>query len=168
MRLAEIADIAEVIGAAAIVVSLIYVGIQVDDSTRAVRSATANETTNAIASWYETVGADQQTAQLYRRGMVDPDSLSAEEWLQFVLLGHSLMLKYQTTFYLAHEGTLDIDISQSITATLSASRELSGFLRYWEQRKSVFEPEFRAYVDDIVLNGTTNRQIESGYSLAPE
>ena len=52
LKLTDIANIAEVISATAIIVSLIYVGVQVADSTRAVRSASANETSSAISTWY--------------------------------------------------------------------------------------------------------------------
>ena len=38
-KLSELASIAEIIGAFAVVISLIYVGVQVNDSAGAVRSA---------------------------------------------------------------------------------------------------------------------------------
>jgi len=164
-RLSELAQVAEVVGAVAIVVSLIYVGVQVEDSTRAVRSATANETTNAISTWYESVGNDPRSSHVFYTGMRDPDSLSPEEWLQFVFLSHGLLLKYQTAFYLAQQGTLDTNISQTITSTLSGTRETPGFLRYWEERGNVFEAEFRAYVEDIVSSGTTNTGLEAVYRI---
>jgi hypothetical protein len=157
------ASVAEVVGALAIVISLIYVGVQVDDSTRAVRSATANETTTAMSAWYESIGSDPRSVQLIYAGMSDPDSLAAEQWLQFVYLIHGLVLKYQTAFYLAQEGTLDSNISQTITGTISGNRESPGLLRYWEQRGSLFEPEFKAFVEDILVNGTTNKDLEAAY-----
>ena len=44
----EIANIADVVAAVAVVVSLVYVGIQVNDSTRAVRFAAANDANVAM------------------------------------------------------------------------------------------------------------------------
>jgi hypothetical protein len=163
LSLSDFASIAEVVGALAVVISLIYVGMQVQDSTRAVRSATANETTNAISAWYENIAVDPETVQLLYAGASDPDSLTAEQWLQLVYLLHGLVLKYQTAFYLAREGTLDSNISRSITGTISGNRESPGFLRYWEQRGSLFEPEFKAYIEDILVNGTTNTDLEAAY-----
>jgi len=78
------ASIAEVIGAVAIEISLIYVGVHVNDSTRAVRSATVNEKTSAISSWYAQVGSDQQAGQVVADGMTDPDSLTNGERVQFI------------------------------------------------------------------------------------
>ena len=42
----------EALSVAAVVLSLIFVGLEVNESTRATRSATAAETTATIAEWY--------------------------------------------------------------------------------------------------------------------
>ena len=60
LKLSELANIAEIIGAFAVVVSLIYVGIQVNDSAGAVRSASANDANVALQNWYLQIGSDQQ------------------------------------------------------------------------------------------------------------
>ena len=59
-RISELASIAEIIGAFAVVISLIYVGIQVNDNAGSVRSAAANDANVATQSWYLQVGTDQQ------------------------------------------------------------------------------------------------------------
>jgi len=78
-KLSEVASVAEIMGAVAIVISLIYVGIQVQDSTPAVRSATANDISAAMASWYITTGNDSESIRIILDGITNPDSLSREE-----------------------------------------------------------------------------------------
>lgn len=51
LKLSEWANIAEIIGAFAVVISLIYVGIQVNDSAGAVRSDSANDANVALQKW---------------------------------------------------------------------------------------------------------------------
>ena len=68
MKLGEWASIAEIIGALAVVISLVYVGIQVNDSAGATRSASANDATVALQEWYMQTGSDQQTSTLLYRG----------------------------------------------------------------------------------------------------
>ena len=64
-KLSDLASLAEIIGAFAAVMSLIYVGIQVNDSASAVWAASANDTSVAIQNWYLQVGSDQQTSELF-------------------------------------------------------------------------------------------------------
>ena len=65
LKLSELASIAEIIGAFAVVISLIYVGVQVNDSAGAVRSAAANDANVALQNWYLQIGSDQQTSELF-------------------------------------------------------------------------------------------------------
>jgi len=89
LRLSEIASVAEIVGAIAIVISLIYVGIEVKDSTRAVRSATANESIAAMSAWYLNVGSSEQASQMFFKGMTNPESLTREEKTQYIFLSHA-------------------------------------------------------------------------------
>ena len=52
LKLSKLASIAEIIGAFAVVISLIYVGVQVNDSASAVRAASTNDANVALQSWY--------------------------------------------------------------------------------------------------------------------
>ena len=157
------ASIAEVIGAIAIVISLIYVGVQVTASTRAVRSATANETASALSSWYTRLGTNLQASQVFIDGMTDPESLSREELFQFVVQFHGLMLEYQAAYYLSQEGTLDIELQESLTNTILGTRDLPGFAMYWGQRRDLFKSSFKDYIENLLSTGTTNTNMEQIY-----
>ena len=65
LQLAEYAHIAEIVGAFAVVISLIYVGAQVNNSASTVRAASANDVNVALQSWYLEIGTDQQTSKLF-------------------------------------------------------------------------------------------------------
>jgi hypothetical protein len=57
---AEFARVAAITGAFAVVISLIYVGAQVNDSARAVRAASVNDVHVTLQSWYLEIGTDQR------------------------------------------------------------------------------------------------------------
>ncbi|MFT5451850.1 MAG: hypothetical protein ACI9N9_001336, partial [Enterobacterales bacterium] len=84
-KLSELASIAEIIGAFAVVISLIYVGIQVNDSASAVRSAAANDANVAIQSWYLEIGSSQQTSELFYKALTSKEALSNEKKFQFLM-----------------------------------------------------------------------------------
>jgi hypothetical protein len=123
LKLKDFASIAEVIGAIAIFISLIYVGIQVNDSTRAVRSATANELAASLSALYIEVGIDPKASQVLMDGFTNPESLSREETVQFVYIMHGLFLQYQAAYYLSQEGTLDEELRESVACFFTGGRE---------------------------------------------
>ena len=163
LKLSDMASIAEVIGAVAIVISLMYVGVQLNDSTRAVRSASANETSAAISSWYTQIGSNSQASQVFIDGITSPESLSREEMIQFIFMVHGIFIEYQSAYYPAQEGTLDAGLQESFTATLLGVREMPGFALYWKQRGNYFKPDFKSYVDDLLATGDTNTSGEAVY-----
>ena len=153
MNWAAVSAIGEIIGAVAVIVSLIYVGIQIKENSRAVRSAMANETTAAISSWYSAIGNCQQSTRTFYVGLTRPEELQKEDLAQFFYLGHGLLLEYQAAYYISREGTLDLALQESITKTVYGTAHLPGFRMLWRQRRDLFHPEFRKHIDEIINTG---------------
>ena len=150
LKLGEWANLAEIVGAFAVVISLLYVGIQVNDSTSAVRAASANDANVALQAWYLEIGSDQQTSEVFYRALTSPAALPPEEEFQFLMMVHGAFLAFQNSYLLAEEGTLDPEISEAITAAILGVKSLPGTVRYWRQRKSYLHSGFAQYVDELM------------------
>jgi len=148
-RLSEWANIAEIIGAVAIIISLMYVSIQVRDNTNAIRSAATNDAATAVQSWYMTIGSNEQTSIVFYHGMTQPDTLTHEQMFQFIMITHAAFLGFQNSFELAEQGTLDPEINESITNTLLATKDLPGYKIYWRQRGPQLNKRFREFIDNL-------------------
>ena len=149
-RLQKISIITEIVGAVAIVVSLIFVGIQFIENTKATKSATAASTIGTISSWYTEMGNNEQSSSLFYNYMADPDSLTSEERFQVIITLHGLFLTFQNSYYLSQEGTLDSRIQESITKAAVGVKDQPGFRLFWKLRRELFFPEFQKHIDEIV------------------
>jgi hypothetical protein len=154
IKLSELASIAEIIGAFAIVISLIYVGIQVNDSAGAVRSASANDANVAMQNWYLQIGSSQQTSELVYQALISEEALSNEEEFQFLMMMHAVFLGFQNNYLLAEEGTIDAELRESLTMAISGVRKLPGMKRYWRQRKSYLHSGFAEWAEQIFSRDT--------------
>ncbi len=150
LKLSELASIAEIIGAFAVVISLIYVGVQVNDSAGAVRSASANDANVAVQNWYLQIGSDQQTSELFYNALTSEEALSNQEEFQFLMMFHGVFLAFQNSFLLAEEGTIDVELRDALTVAILRVKDLPGMKRYWRQRKSYLHSEFADYVDQLL------------------
>lgn len=153
LTLTKCAQIAEIVGAIAIIFSLIFVGFQLNDNARATRSATATATIASMSSWYAGTGQSDQVSANFLNTIEDPTNRTREEWFQFVMNFHAFMLNVQSSYYLVEERTLDTEIRDSLTAVIMGVKDLPGFRLYWEQRKAIFFPEFQTYIDEIIASG---------------
>jgi len=158
-RLADLAHLAEIVGAFAVVVSLIYVGIQVNDGVGASRSAAVNDANVALQSWYLEVGSNEQTSDLFYRGLLSDEALPNEEEFQFMMIFHGVFLAFQNSYWLAEEGTLDPELLEALTAAVLGVKDTPGMQRYWRQRRSYLNASFGLYVDEL-LERETNTSMD--------
>ena len=150
LKLTEWADISQVVSAFAVVISLIYVGVQVNESAGATRAASANDANVSLQAWYLEVGSDQQTSELFYKALVSETPLSNAEEFQFLMMLHGAFLAFQNSYLLADAGTLDHEVREAITAAILGVKSLPGMQRYWRQRKSYLHSGFAAYVDELL------------------
>ena len=153
-RLADLAHLAEIVGAFAVVVSLVYVGIQVNDGVGASRSASVNDANVALQSWYLEVGSNEQTSDLFYRGLLSNEALPNEEEFQFLMIFHAVFLAFQNSYWLAEEGTLDPELLEALTAAILGVKDTPGMQRYWRQRRSYLNASFGLYVDELLQRET--------------
>ena len=151
MKLSEAANWAEIVSALGLVISLIYVGIQVTDNTSAMRSETASNASTEFIDWYTHMSGDPELMDVWLRGVTEPDSLDEQESLRFVFLLHIIMLQFQNNYYLVEEGTLDEKMLLAINNTLSTIRGTPGFAMYWSLRRDLFNPEYQAFVEQLMI-----------------
>ena len=150
-KLKNIALIAEIFGGIAILITLIFVGIQFRENTTATKSATANAANAITVAWYVETGNSEQSSKLLWDYIKDPKSITSNrEKYQATLLLHGLFLSFQNGYYLANEGTLDQNIIKSLTASVIAAKNQLGIIEFWENRKSLFFEEFRDYITSIL------------------
>ena len=150
MNWEAIGAVGEIIGATAVIATLIYLAIQVKDSARAARSAAITDATTAMQAFYQELGSSPQASGLFLGGMTNPESLSRETEFQFIMLVHSVFLGFQRSFFLAQEGTLDVGLRDSIGTAVHAVSHLPGTRLYWRQRKSYFQPEFVSWIEGLL------------------
>lgn len=150
MSLDQFALAAEIVGAIAIIVTLIYLAIQVKDSARASRSAAVTDATTAMQAVYQELGSNPQAARIFLEGLTKPDTLNEQDQFQYLMMMHSFFLGFQRSFFLAQHGTLDVELRDSIGTALVAVNQLPGMDLYWRQRKAFFQPEFIAWVERLL------------------
>ncbi|MGK0257019.1 MAG: hypothetical protein ACI96M_000447 [Candidatus Azotimanducaceae bacterium] len=150
MKLQDLASVAEIFGGVALIVSLIYVGVQVNDNTSAIRSTAASDATTTMQSWYVEMGSNRQASDVWFNAMTSAEPLPPRDEFQFMMSMHVAILGMQNSYLLVKEGTLDAEFSEAVTTAIVAVKDLPGMSRYWTQRKGFFHTGFAEYVDELL------------------
>ena len=106
MNLNDLANLGQIVGALAVVVSLIYVAYQIRQNTNAVRSATAQAVHEHFASWYHLLASDAELSQVVVNGLRDYTSLSEQDRVRFIAAFMAFLSYSQNAFLKWRENLL--------------------------------------------------------------
>ena len=143
--------LAEVVGAVGVIISVIYLAVQVGASTTEMQAQTHYNALRLAQLSVEMQIADPGLGELVTRGSRSADGLSPIEWdrlssvyfLMYNAWEYSYLLSSSDTvspeLWQAHDGYMRSEISRKPTMKL-----------FWAEYQSSFSNVFRGYVDEII------------------
>ena len=105
--LADLANLAEIVGAIAIIISLVYVGQELRANTAAVKAASLPSITNASSASMLAVVESRDFADIRLQGDHDPTQLSEADKLRYVLYERQMWLHFQNVWTQWKLGVID-------------------------------------------------------------
>jgi len=151
MNLNDLANIGQVIGAVAVVVSLFYVAHQIRQNTNAVRSATVQAVHEHFAKWYQLVAADAELSKIVATGLRDHGSLSEQERVRFIATFMSFLSYSQNAFLKWREKLLAPPLWMGWELVIMNLVCAPGGKAFWKDRGYMFGEEFRRHVEDDLM-----------------
>lgn len=132
LQLSEWAALAEIIGTVGIVLSLVFVGIQVRDNTRATQAASFQAAAELDHQLLLTVGSDPDTSVAFSTYVRAPETLSGAQELQGRYFFGAVLRTMENFYIQNHLGTLSPaswETRQHLFAYIAASPGYAAFLR---------------------------------------
>ncbi len=111
--------VAEIVGAISVVASLVFVGFQLRQNTRATKLSTTNELLTQFEDAVKDIGSNENIASLLFRGVPDPDSLEGIEQYRFTLLCQSYYFYMAKAHYQFRSETLEPEMWQAIQSQMA-------------------------------------------------
>lgn len=150
MNWEAIGAVSELTGALAVVVTLIYLAIQVRQHTSAVRSASYQSMTDALNQINMAIASDAHLLRVISSKPGSVSELSPEDYYRFSYVLLSLFRVRETAYYQRKAGTAASQSWDREDVTLRKNLESSGVREWWRTTGYGFAPEFKRYVDRIV------------------
>jgi len=153
MSLQDWGALGELIGGLAIIVSLIYVAVQIRQSTNAARVATSQTFTDqymkAVSPLYEPGFSD-----VYRRGLAGLNTLEGSDRVMFTAFVAALLRVFESFYIQAKDGAFDSRLFDNWIATFIDLIAYDGVREVLEIRKHHYNPEFIEFLYDRLENTT--------------
>ncbi len=148
MNWEAIGAIGEILGAFAVVISLVYLALQIRTQNVESRVAAMHEISAGFRDSISTF-ADPQMAELFTRVNCGEEPLTDAEMLQLVV-GIQRIFRVWEEAYLQHlRRRLDADIWEAMIRQYSSYLAAPAFQRVWEMRRRYYNDAFRKFVDEL-------------------
>src|SRR5437763_8298317 len=149
MNWEAISAVGQIVGAAGVIISVIYLAQQVRSNARQTRLASMRSMSDAFNQWLQSLAENAEFGDLYYRGMRDFESIQGPDLPRFSALMDHLFRIYEDMYYQKLEGHLDLRVWRGFEAPM---RDIIAFLvelARWSTRGHWFSSEFQGFIDGI-------------------
>ena len=150
-----IGAIGEIVGAAGVIITLLYLSIQLRQSTKASRLTAIQSSMENSARFSEILCTDDELAEVFWRGLSDPHELDAKDRRKFVGALNVFMRREAVAFFLYKEGVMPDHFWQARVAVLSGTLNQPGFHLYLETASETLPNDFREFLQERMKEGST-------------
>ena len=142
--------VGELISALIVVISIIYLAVQVRQNTKAIRLSNYQ---SVSASWTPTldlIAGSEQVADIYKRGLHTFDTLSEIEQVRFRALAAHMLRIINEPYEQMLEGAMRKGVWDGFRRTIIDLMHTSGMQVVWSYRKHWYSKDFQNFIDDII------------------
>lgn len=154
MSLSDLAAFGDFIGGIAVVVSFIFLAIQLRQSTQNQRASVALERAALTQSIGQTIFSGE-IGDLFLRGNAADPTLTTAESSRYISVALMTFWLYEEHFYLRRDGMLDDARWNTNLRRLRAMMANPGYRAAWRACAPFFEADFAASVEDAIRETPT-------------
>ncbi len=143
-----IGAIGNLIAAFAVVISLIYLALQIRSQNSQARLSALHEMSREFRGT-TAMFATKNISDIFVRANQDYSSISEAESIQLIVLVTNFFRVWENTFLENRDGNLDENVWAALSRDYTQPMGASSFLHIWTLRKQNYDPSFQKYVDSI-------------------
>ncbi|HWU78250.1 MAG TPA: hypothetical protein VN043_17275 [Rhodanobacter sp.] len=149
MDLATLVNIASIISSVAVLISLIYLALQIRQGALNQRAQMDRGRSQQVGEWLQFIAGPDMAPLIFRGHACDPD-LSAIERQRYLWGMYPLFLHFEDSYFQHRAGMLGEGQYASILGHLRSQCTTPGFREIWQQIRRRFPSDFVAFVDGLM------------------
>ena len=149
MSLSDLASLGSFVSGFAVLMSLIYLALQVRQTKRNQQIAIRHSRATRIVELHMGL-ADRAVADAWLHGSASPQDITQTELSQFINLCRALFFHFEDSFYQREEGLLNDDAFETVVSGARLSARSPGWRAAWKLARPNFGGRFLAFMDGVV------------------
>jgi len=164
MDLQSLANLGEFVGAIAVVISLVYLALQVRQQNRSLRTENYARALDRIAAIQSGLGRDSELSRLLAKGVADASRLSPPERIQLTWWFYETFGAFEFMFHAAQNRALPDEVWERWSAIVGWWLGFPGVRTWWRGRPTPFTPGFTAFVERLLREGIADPEAAARWS----
>ena len=140
-----IGAIGELVGGFAVIISLVYVGLQIRQSADASRAATSQAFAKQYCDLNQMI-ANPELSAIFTRGLSGVNGLSVEEQASFASILSSISRTLESFYFQKEKGNLEPALFEGWIIQYLDLHANPGVQEYWGMRKHQFSDQFVEFI----------------------
>lgn len=153
LNLSELADLGEFLGGIFVVVSLVYLAIQIRQNTQSNRAENFARGLERISEMQATLSRDPELAWLHARGVADVSSLTPQERIRFTWWFAEAFGAFEFLFHQSKAGAIPDEIWERWSEIVAWWISYPGVQAWWRANPAPFSRSFTRFVDELIRDG---------------
>ena len=158
MDLQALANISQILGGIAVVVSLIYLAIQVRQGTRAQRTENYARALDRVATMQALLSQDADLSKVFSRGVVAVSTLTPQQRIQLTWSLYEAFGAFEFMFHASKTDAIPEEVWKRWSAATAWWLTFPGIRSWWNARPVPFTESFTAYIDALIRENPTDAE----------
>src|SRR6478609_4967223 len=159
MSLSVLASLGSFVSGFAVLISLIYLALQVRQTERNQQISIRHSRATRIVDLHLAL-ADPAVAEAWLHGSVSPQEITQTELSQFINLCRALFFHFEDSFYQREEGLLNDAAFETVVAGARLSARSPGWRAAWRIARPNFGGRFLAFMDGVVAASAVESPVD--------
>ena len=147
MTIQDLGGIGEFVGALAVIVSLVYLAVQIRRNARTVRASSSLAFARMSHDFSAMLITDEKVARLYRLGLEDSSQFDEDQVVQFDALMITVFRDFQNTLQQYRQSQLDAEEWEGFARNILWTFRQPGVQQWWQSRRVMFSESFRKFLE---------------------
>ena len=141
MSLADFASVAEIVGAIGVIITLIYLTLELRRNTAATRQQSYHNLVTRRSTWFDNYTLNPDLVKIFIAGQ-SGDDLDEIESQQYVGAMLTFMSHFQDVYMQHRSGIVEKSVWDAERKMLAAATSSEGFQNWWKKASQYFVNEF--------------------------
>lgn len=156
--LQSLANVSEIIGNIVVLLSLIYLAIQVRQNTEGQRTENYARALERLAAMQSMQSQDSDTSLILSRGILDPAKLSPQERIRFTWIMFEAFGAYEFMFHASKTDSIPEEIWWRWSMALAWWVSFPGVKTWWKAVPVPFTGSFTSFVESLMENNPSDAE----------